>query len=96
MKQTTVVVPITNKNRQGMDDILDAVKTMLDENIQIVEGYVITTDNPGALAVCIALRDKAAPVPVGSNNGQTGRKNGRPKKAELCEKVMEGESHDGR
>ena len=57
-----IIVPITDKNRQGIDDLIENVKTLFTGNLRIVEAYVVTTDNPGVEVVMQALAKKSGTV----------------------------------
>lgn len=53
----TIVVPITDNNRQGIDDVLDAVKPLFSG--EVIEAYIIKTDDPGMIAVAKSLAQKS-------------------------------------
>jgi hypothetical protein len=58
MKQ--IIVPITDQNRQGIDDLMDYVKALFGDSIMTVtEGYIVETDNPGIEVIMNALVAKA-------------------------------------
>jgi hypothetical protein len=58
----TIIVPINEKNRQGIDDILETVREMLDPEMKICEAYVVISANAGALTMARALQEKSGQI----------------------------------
>lgn len=54
-----VIIPITEKNRQGIDDLLESLKAIFGD-FTVTEAYIIDTQNTGILSVARALEKKAA------------------------------------
>ena len=77
----TIIIPLTDGSRPGIDDLLDGIRQLFLGTIKIQEVYVLETDNPGVAIIAEALTQKSGiePIKPPSNNGIKKHAGGRPK-----------------
>jgi hypothetical protein len=58
-KNQYIVIPVTEKNRSGVDDILDAAKTFFGSETTTCDAIIVETSNPGMAVLANALAERS-------------------------------------